>query len=118
MTKILNVGGQLIDLYADYQYAVGVGNGVVGDRRKEMRQVATLARKTERVVRSRRMGKYERAGHHVGTGVGVAYAISTAPITLLDSPLPGPADVLWAISVMEFTDQAQSAGRSVGKMFD
>ena len=118
MTKILNVGGDLIDLYADFDYAVGVGNGRAGDKRREYRQVATLMRKTEPVVRSRRMGKYERAGHNVGTGVGVAYAIATAPATLLDSPLPGPADIAWAYSVMEFTDRAQSTGRKIGKKFD
>ena len=47
MTKILNVGGDLIDLYADFDYAVGVGNGRAGDKRREYRQVATLMRKTE-----------------------------------------------------------------------
>jgi len=119
MTKILVVGGKLIDLYADYDYAVGVGSGLAGDKRREYRQIAKFARATEKVVRKRPdMGKYERVGHNVGTGVGIAYAIATAPVTLLDSPLPGPADVAWAYSVMEFTDQAQSAGRYIGKQFD
>lgn len=116
------IGGELIELKADYDYATGE---ISGKQRKEQRAYAKDVRKMgdiPQVVSAKRkdegMGTGETIGHYAGLGAGVVFAVATFPVTQLDSPLIGPADLAWAGATIRFTQRAQHVGRSIGSQFD
>jgi hypothetical protein len=120
MTQYLNVGGELIDLYADYEYARGDSSDRARDRRKDLRTLGKTARTTNQVyqaVADPAMGRYEKIGAGVGLGVGVAYGYATLPVVLADGPLPF-FDIAWAYSTARFTQKSVKTGRYIGKQFD
>ena len=120
MTQILVVGGKLIDLYADYEYARGDSSDRARDRRKDLRTLAKTARTTNQIyqtVSEPGMGRYEKIGGAVGLGVGVAYGYATLPVVVFDGPLPF-FDIAWAYSTARFTQKSVKTGRMIGKQFD
>lgn len=120
MTQYLNMGGQLIDLYADYEYARGDSSDRARDRRKDLRTLAKTSHTTNQIIQNVSepgMGRYEKIGAGVGLGVGIAYGYATLPVVALDGPLPF-FDLAWAYSTARMTQKAVRTGRYVGKQFD
>ena len=120
MTRILVLGGDLVDLYADYKYAAGVGNGRAGDYRKELSSRAKAVRAADSLVQTvadTGPGTGEKIGSALGFGVGLAYSYATLPIVALDGPLPF-LDIAWATSSFEFTKKSTKLGGKIGKKFD
>ena len=120
MTQFLVMGGELVDLYADYEYARGDSNDRARDRRKDLRTLAKTARTTNEITSTLSdpaMGRYEKIGAGVGLGVGIAYGYATLPVVVLDGPLPF-FDIAWAYSTARFTQKSVKTGRYIGKQFD
>ena len=120
MTRILVLGGDLIDLYADYQYASGVGNGRSGDYRKELRTRAKAVRSADSLVQTvadTGPGTGEKIGSAIGFGVGLAYSYATLPVVVLDGPLPF-LDAAWAYSSFRMIERTTKLGGKIGKKFD
>ena len=113
MTQYLNLGGQLIDLYADYEYARG------GDTASDYRTVSKLLKTTQVIANKATLkkGRYETFGGVIGTGVGIYYGAVTLPVAALDGPLP-IFDLAWAYSTARFTKKAMEVGSKIGKQFD
>jgi len=114
MTQILNLGGELIDLYADYEYARGDENG------SDLRTVSKLLKTTQVIankVSDDKAGKFEAAGSLVGLGVGITYGAVTLPVVAADGPLP-IFDVAWAYSTARFTKRSVELGAKIGRQFD
>ena len=120
MTKILVVGGELIDLYADYEYARGDSSAKSRDRRRELRTTAKVVKTTNDIykgVTNETSNRYETIGGYVGFGVGVAYGYATLPVIAADGPLPF-MDLAWAYSTARITKRSVDTGRRIGKLFD
>ena len=118
MTQFLNVGGDLIDLYADWEYARSDelrGRG----RRDDLRLLSKTAKTTGQIAKQAQdsMGTWEKFGGTVGLGVGVVYGYVTLPVVVADGPLPF-LDLAWAYSTARFTRSAIDTGRRAGKHFD
>lgn len=120
VTQFLVVGGELIDLYADYEYARGDSSDRARDRRRDLRTAAKTARTTQDIytaVSEPTVGTWEKVGGTVGLGVGALYGYATLPVVLADGPLPF-FDIAWAYSTARFTHRSVKAGRQIGKQFD
>ena len=114
------IGGDLIDLYADYEYARGDSSSRSRDRRQEFRTTAKVARTTNdiyKAVTNDKSNAYERLGGVIGLAVGTAYGVATLPVTVVDGPMPF-FDVAWAYSTARITRSAVETGRRVGSFFD
>jgi len=116
MTQFLNVGGDLIDLYADYEYARQDSSDRARDRRDDLRTLAKTARVISDISPSG-PGRYETIGGTVGLGMGIVYGYATLPVVVVDGPLP-IFDMAWAYSTARFTKKSVDAGRKFGKQFD
>lgn len=120
MTKMLVIGGELIDLYADYEYARGDSSSRARDRRRELRTTAEVVRTTRdiyRAVTNDKSNTYETIGGAVGLGVGVVYGYATLPVVIADGPLPF-MDLAWAYGTARFTKRTIESGRRFGRMYD
>ena len=116
MTQYLVIGGDLIDLYADYEYARQDSSDRSRDRRDDLRTLAKTARVLNSIGTSG-PGRYEKVGAAVGFGIGVAFGYATLPVVVLDGPLP-IFDVAWAYSTARFMHKSVKTGRMIGKQFD
>ena len=120
MTQYLNMGGELIDLYADYEYARGDSSDRARDRRKDLRTLGKTARTTNQIYQSVTdpgMGRYEKIGAGLGFVAGAAFGYATLPVVVADGPLPF-FDIAWAYSTARFTKKSVQTGRNIGKQFD
>jgi len=115
------IGGQVIELKADYDYATGKSTA---QQRNVQRKMAKDVRQTSKVssiispAKKSEMGTFETIGHYTGLGAGVAFGVATFPVTQADTPLIGPADLAWFAATIKFTQKAQYAGRTVGSWLD
>ncbi len=115
------MGGQVIELKADYDYATGKSTA---QQRNVQRKMAKDIRVIEKVpdvlspAASSEMGTFETIGHYLGLGGGVIFGVATFPVTQADSPLIGPADFAWFASTVKFTQKAQYVGQTVGSWLD
>jgi len=115
------IGGQLIELKADYDYATGKSTAQERNvQRKMAKDVLQLKKLPAMVspVKKSEMGTGETIGHYLGLGAGVAFGVATFPVTQADTPLIGPADLAWFAATIKFTQKAQYAGRTVGSWLD
>ncbi|AXH79361.1 MAG: hypothetical protein [Circular genetic element sp.] len=115
------IGGQVIELKADYDYATGKSTAQQRNIQRKMAKDVRQIKKVPELVSSSKksgMGTFETVGHYVGLGAGVAFGVATFPVTQADSPLIGPADFAWFASTIKFTQKAQTAGRAVGSWLD
>jgi len=119
MTQFLNLGGELIDLYADYEYARQDSSPDARSRREDLYLLSKTTKTVGQISKQAQdeMGTWEAVGGTVGLAVGVAYGYATLPVVVLDGPLPF-LDMAWAYSTARFTYRAIETGRSVGKKFD
>lgn len=115
------MGGQVIELKADYDYATGKSTA---QQRNVQRKMAKDVRTVEKVPSmvspsaSSDMGTFETIGRYTGLGAGVMFGVATFPVTQADSPLIGPADFAWFAATVKFTQKAQMIGQTVGSWLD
>ena len=119
MTQFLNVGGELIDLYADYEYARSDESTGARRRREDLRLLLKTAKTTGQIAKQSQdsMGTWEAVGGTVVLGVGVVFGYLTLPVVVADGPLPF-LDIAWAYSTSRFTYRSIKGGRTIGKQFD
>ena len=120
-SSYFEIGGKVIELKADYDYATGKSTA---QQRNVQRKMAKDIRVIEEVpgvlspAASSEMGTFETVGHYLGLGGGVIFGVATFPVTQADSPLIGPADLAWFGATIRFTQRAQGIGRTVGSWLD
>ena len=121
VASFFEIGGEVIELKAEYDYAVGQSTAKERNvQRKMAKDIRTIKKVPEIVSRAKssEMGTFETIGHYTGLGAGVAFGVATFPVTQADSPLIGPADLAWFAATIKFTQKAQFAGRTVGSWLD
>ena len=115
------IGGQVIELKADYDYATGKSTAQQRNIQRKMAKDVRQIKKVPQMVspaKKSEMGTFETIGHYAGLGAGVAFGVATFPVTQADTPLIGPADLAWFASTIKFTQKAQYVGRSLGSQLD
>ena len=115
------MGGQVIELKADYDYATGKSTAQQRNvQRKMAKDIRTIEKVPEMVssAASSEMGTFETIGRYTGLGAGVMFGVATFPVTQADSPLIGPADFAWFAATVKFTQKAQMVGQTVGSWLD
>jgi len=120
-SSYFEIGGQVIELKADYDYATGKSTAQQRNIQRKMAKDVRVISKVPSVVSpgtSVKMGTYEKMGHYAGLGAGVLFGVATFPVTQADSPLIGPADFAWFASTVKFTQKAQHLGQTVGSWLD
>ncbi len=117
------IGGELIELEADYSYGTGRTNA---KRRKQQRAIArdvkSVGKSLDKIAKTSKnhetWGPAEQFGYGFGLGVGAIFMVATAPVVLADSPMIGPADLAWFAASMRMMDTATTAGRHAGAFID
>ena len=117
--SFFEIGGELIELEADQ--ISGVYQAPI--RRKQQRATARYAGKVVDIMAKTATeddtwGPAETFGYGIGLGAGVVYATLTFPLVLADSPLIGPADLLWFASSIKFMQKSTSIGKKMGEEVD
>ena len=116
------IGGELIELKADYDYATGKSTAKERNIQRKMAKDVRTFQKVPKMVlpesKDEGMGTYETIGHYAGLGAGVAFGVATFPVTQADTPLIGPADLAWFAATIRFTQKAQMIGRTAGSWLD
>ena len=115
------IGGQVIELKADYDYATGKSTAQQRNIQRRMAKDVRVISKVPEVISSRtstKMGTFETIGRYTGLGAGVLFGVATFPVTQADSPLIGPADFAWFSATIKFTQKAQAVGQTVGSWLD
>ena len=115
------IGGQVIELKADYDYATGKSTAQERNVQRKMAKDVRQIQKVSGIIAPRKksqMGTFETIGHYTGLGAGVAFGVATFPVTQADTPLIGPADLAWFGATIKFTQKAQMIGRTLGSQFD
>jgi len=120
--SFFEIGGELIELKADYDYATGRSTASDRNVQRKMAKDVRHITKIPEVLSAKRkdsgMGTYETVGHYAGLGAGVVFGVVTFPVTQLDTPLIGPADLAWFAATIKFTQKAQYVGRTLGSQLD
>lgn len=122
-STFFEIGGELIELKADYDY--GAGN-ISATRRKQqktivknMKSVGKSMDKMQKTASSDDgWGPAESIGYGLGLAAGIAFGIATFPITQADTPLIGPADLAWFAGAARFMDKSTNIGRRTGEYVD
>jgi len=115
------IGGQVIELKADYDYATGRSTAQERNVQRKMAKDVRQIKKVPEMVspaKKSEMGTFETIGHYTGLGAGVAFGVATFPVTQADTPLIGPADLAWFAATIKFTQKAQMIGRTAGSWLD
>ncbi|AXH78518.1 MAG: hypothetical protein [Circular genetic element sp.] len=115
------IGGQVIELKADYDHATGKSTAQQRNVQRKMAKDISTVEKVPFMVTSDSngsMGTFETIGRYAGLGAGVLFGVATFPVTQADSPLIGPADFAWFAATVKFTQKAQYVGQSVGSWID
>jgi hypothetical protein len=120
--SFFEIGGELIELEADYNYGVNQDP----TRRKQQRAIAREVKSAGKAMHSMSKtatkndtwGPAETLGYGIGLGAGVVYATATFPVVLADSPLIGPADLLWFASSIKFMQKSTAIGKKMGEEVD
>jgi len=121
-SSYFEIGGEVIELKADYDHAIG---RISAKERNIQRKMAKDVREIKKVPKmvfpdpsGEKMGTYETIGNAVGLVAGVYFGVMTFPVTQVDSPLIGPADLAWFGATIRFTQKAQAGGRLIGRQLD
>ncbi len=120
-SSYFEIGGQVIELKADYDYATGKSTAQQRNIQRKMAKDVRVISKVPGVVSSGMesgMGTFETIGRYAGLGAGVLFGVATFPVTQADSPLIGPADFAWFSATVKFTQKAQGLGQTVGSWLD
>ena len=122
ISSFFEIGGELIELEAEYDY----GTQVQPQRRKQQRALAREVKQAGKSIDKMAKtaedqdtwGPAETIGYGIGLGAGVIYATATFPVVLADSPLIGPADLLWFASSIKFMQKSTAIGKKMGEEVD
>lgn len=120
-SSYFEIGGQVIELKADYDYATGKSTAQERNVQRKMAKDVRQIKKVPGIIAPRKkskMGTFETIGHYTGLGAGVAFGVATFPVTQADTPLIGPADLAWFGATIKFTQKAQMIGRTAGSWLD
>jgi len=120
-SSYFEIGGQVIELKADYDYATGKSTAQQRNIQRKMAKDVRVISKVPGVVSTgtkSEMGTFEAIGCYTGLGAGVMFGVATFPVTQADSPLIGPADFAWFSATIKFTQKAQMVGQTVGSWLD
>jgi len=116
------IGGKVIELKADYDYATGKSTAQQRNVQRKMAKDVRITEEVPSVITTSSadggMGTFETVGHYVGLGAGVMFGVATFPVTQADTPMIGPADLAWFGATIRFTQKAQYVGRTVGSWAD
>lgn len=121
-TTYFEIGGELIELHADYQY--GTGQTSVKKRKQQRavaRNVKSIGKDVEKMSTSSSSngwGPAETVGYGLGIAAGVTFAIATFPVVVADSPMIGPADLAWFAASTRFMQKSTTLGRKSGEYVD
>jgi len=121
-SSFFEMGGKVIELKADYDYATGKSTAQERNVQRKMAKDVRIIEEVPDVLTTSSsdggMGTFETVGHYVGLGAGVMFGVATFPVTQADSPMIGPADLAWFGATVRFTQRAQTIGRTVGSWAD
>ena len=115
------IGGELIELKADYDYAVG---GTTASKRKQRataKDVKSIGKSMDKMTKTTSddgWGPAEKIGYGIGLAAGVAFAVGTFPVVMADSPLIGPADLAWFAASARFMQKSTAIGQKGGQKVD
>jgi len=112
------IGGQVIELKADYDYATGKSTAQQRNVQRKMAKDVGIIEEVPGFMSDDGMGTFETIGRYAGLGAGVLFGVATFPVTQADSPLIGPADFAWFSATVKFTQKAQYLGQTVGSWID
>ena len=125
MTSVtfFEIGGELIELTADYQYGQGQTSA---KKRKQQKAIAKDVKSIGKSVDSMSKkttsddgwGPVEKLGYGVGLAIGIGFAIGTFPVVVADSPMIGPADLAWFAASARFMDKSTTIGQTSGQFVD
>ena len=119
-SSFFEIGGDLIELKADFDYAVGE---ISASKRKQQKTISKDMKSIGKVTRGKSTsddgwGPGEKIGYGLGVGAGALFAIGTFPVVVADSPMIGPADLAWFAASARFMTKSTTIGRKVGRTAD
>ncbi len=121
MISYFEIGGDIVELKADYDY--GSGKTTAKQHRaskSQAKQVRGIGRDLK-AIKSQSPAtvgmNWETVGYAAGGAVTAAYAWATLPVVLADGPLPF-VDLAWAVSVHKFGRTATRVGSRAGRILD
>ena len=121
LVTYFEIGGKLVELEETLQEATGLGSPRGADSKEAIREVLQtldlIEPSIERILSSNVEVTWEDIGRLTGGGIGVAVAISTSPLTLVDGVLP-IADAAWWVSNATFTKRSMATGARIGLFLD
>jgi hypothetical protein len=116
------IGGELIELKADYDYGVGT---TTASKRKQNRAMAkdvkSIGKSMDKMTSSTSddgWGPAESIGYGIGLGAGIVFAIGTFPVVVADGPWIGPADLAWFAAAIRFMQKSTTLGQKTGQYVD
>jgi len=120
MISYFEIGGDIVELKADYDY--GSGKTTAKQHRaskSKAKQARSFSRDVKRIVKDapETVGDWESIGYVAGGVVTAAYAWATLPVVVLDGPLP-ILDIAWGASVAKFGRNATQLGGKIGSILD
>ncbi len=126
MTSVtfFEIGGDLIELNADYEYATGQ---ISATKRKQQRAIAkdvkSIGKSVDKMSKKSTTsddgwGPAEKIGYGVGLAAGIAFAVATFPVVVADSPMIGPADLAWFAASARMIDRTTTLGQKSGEYVD
>ena len=121
-SSFFEIGGELIELETEYAY----GRNSEPKRRTQQRAAARVVRQeakaVDRMAKAAKQddtwGPAETIGYGIGLGAGVIFSTVTFPVVMADSPMIGPADLLWFASSIKFMSKSTALGKKIGSEVD
>jgi hypothetical protein len=122
-STFFEIGGELIELEADYRYGVGQTSAKKRQQQraiaKDVRSIGKTADKmASKTTSDDGWGPAEKVGYGLGIAAGIAFAVTTFPVVVADSPMIGPADLAWFAASARFMDKSTTLGKTSGQYVD
>lgn len=121
MVTYFEIGGKLVELEETLQEMTGLGSerssASVEAIREVLQTLDLIEPSVENLLSSNVEVTWEDVGRLSGAGVGVAMAIASSPLTLVDGVLP-IADAAWWVANATFTKRSMATGARVGAFVD
>jgi len=119
-SSFFEIGGELIELEAEYIH------GRKSNPKRRTQHSKTSGRRMVKAVDSMAKtakeddtwGPAQIIGYGIGLGAGVIYSTVTFPVVMADSPMIGPADLLWFASSIKFMSKSTAIGKKIGSEVD
>lgn len=121
LVTYFEIGGKLVELEETFQDMTGLGSRRTASSVEAIQEVLhtldIIEPSIENLLSSNIEVSWEDIGRFSGAGVGVAAAISTSPLTLVDGVLP-IADAAWWVANATFTKRSMATGARIGLFLD